>query len=79
MACKQKYILLLFIVHLSSKSFCQKTVFIEKYDLPAEIKKAGQVIIEMPFGYDTILNVFGDTAGLKKMQPCFYSAPVKMH
>ncbi|MEP7237300.1 MAG: hypothetical protein ABI685_05535 [Ferruginibacter sp.] len=61
----QKYILLLFILHISTKSFCQKTVFIEKYDLPAEIKKLGQVIIEMPFGYANILNVFGDTAGLK--------------
>ncbi len=60
-----KYILLLFILQVSTKSFCQKTVFIEKYDLPAEIKKAGQVIIEMPFGYSNILNVFGDTAGLK--------------
>ena len=61
----QKYILSFFILIVSTKSFCQKTVFIEKYDLPAEIKKPGQVIIEMPFGYATILNVFGDTAGLK--------------
>ncbi|MEO7764823.1 MAG: hypothetical protein ABIR78_10695, partial [Ferruginibacter sp.] len=61
----QKYILLLFIVMLSTKSFCQKTVFIEKYTLPAEIKKAGQVIVQMPFGYANILNVYGDTAGLK--------------
>jgi hypothetical protein len=60
----QKYILLLLIFHLSAKGFCQKTVFIEKYDLPAEIK-AGQVIIEMPFGYSNILKVSGDTAGLK--------------
>ena len=50
---------------VSAKSFCQKTVFIEKYNLPAEIKKTGQVIIEMPFGYANILNVFGDTAGLR--------------
>ena len=60
----QKYILLLFILHLSAKSFCQKTVFIEKYSLPAEIK-AGQVIVEMPFGYANILKVSGDTTGLK--------------
>ena len=59
-----KYIFLLFILHVSTKSFCQKTVFIEKYAVPSEIK-AGQVIIEMPFGYSNILNVFGDTAGLK--------------
>ena len=60
-----KYILLLFLLLVSTKNFCQKTVFIEKYDLPAEIKKPGQVIIEMPFGYSNIINVFGDTAGLK--------------
>ncbi len=59
-----KYILLLFILSVSTKSFCQKTVFIEKYAVPAEIK-AGQVIVQMPFGYANILNVFGDTAGLK--------------
>ena len=64
MACIQKYILLLFILHVSTKSFCQKTVFIEKYILPAEIK-AGEVIVEMPFGYANILKVSGDTAGLK--------------
>jgi hypothetical protein len=52
------------MLHLSTKSFCQKTVFIEKYTVPAEIK-AGQVIVQMPFGYANILNVFGDTAGLK--------------
>jgi hypothetical protein len=50
---------------VSIKCFCQKTVFIEKYNLSAEIKKAGQVIVQMPFGYSNILNVFGDTAGLK--------------
>ncbi|MEO6541343.1 MAG: hypothetical protein ABIN74_10145 [Ferruginibacter sp.] len=61
----KKYIILLFILHLSTKSFCQKTVFIEKYTLPAEIKKAGQVIVEMPFGYSNILKLSGDTAGLK--------------
>lgn len=61
----QKYILLLFILHVSTKSFCQKTVFIDKYALPAEIKKTGQVIVEMPFGKSDILKVFGDTAGLK--------------
>lgn len=55
---------LLFILHVSTKSFCQKTVFIEKYAVPAEIK-AGQVIVQMPFGYSNILNVFGDTADLK--------------
>jgi hypothetical protein len=65
MACMCKYIVLLFILPLSTKSFCQKTVFIEKYALPAEIMKAGQVIVQMPFGYSNILNVFGDTAGLK--------------
>lgn len=59
-----KYIILLFILHVSTKNFCQKTVFIEKYTLPAEIK-AGQVIVEMPFGYSNILKVWGDTAGLK--------------
>jgi len=59
----QKYILLLFIL-VPVKSFCQKTVFIERYSLPSEIK-AGQVIVQMPFGYANILNVFGDTAGLK--------------
>ncbi len=63
-ACMHKYILFLFILPISTKSFCQKTVFIEKYVMPAQIK-AGQVIIEMPFGYSNILNVFGDTAGLK--------------
>jgi len=61
----QKYILLLLIILSSTKSFCQKTVFIEKYNLPAEIKNAGQVIVQMPFGYANILHVFGDTAGLK--------------
>ena len=60
----QKFSLLLFILLVSTKSFCQKTVFIEKYTLPAEIK-AGQVIVEMPFGYSNILKVSGDTAGLK--------------
>lgn len=60
-----KYFLTLIIVHASTICFCQKTVFIEKYDLPAEIKKAGQVIVQMPFGYSNILNVFGDTVGLK--------------
>jgi hypothetical protein len=66
-ACMQKYILLLFILFVSTKSFSQKTVFIERYNLPAEIeiKKAGQVIVEMPFGYSNILNVYGDTAGLR--------------
>ncbi len=39
-------------------------MFIDKYMLPAEIK-AGQVIVEMPFGYSNILRVSGDTAGLK--------------
>ena len=65
MAQMQKYILFLFILLVSTKSFCQKTVFIEKYNLPEEIKNAGQVIVQMPFGYANILNVFGDTAGLK--------------
>lgn len=59
-----KYILPFLILLLSTKSFCQKTVFIEKYAVPAEIK-AGQVIVQMPFGYSNILQVFGDTAGLK--------------
>ena len=61
----QKYIVLLFILLVSTKSFCQKTVFIEKYDLPAETNKPGQVIVQMPFGYSNILSVSGDTAGLK--------------
>ncbi len=60
----QKYLLLCFLF-LTTKSFCQKTVFIEKYNLSAELNKAGQVIVEMPFGYANILNVYGDTAGLK--------------
>ena len=60
----QKYILLLFILFVSTKSFSQKTVFIEKYTLSSEVK-AGQVIVEMPFGYSNILNVYGDTTGLK--------------
>lgn len=60
----QKYIPLLFILFVSTKGFSQKTVFIERYKLPAEIK-AGEVIVEMPFGYSNILKVYGDTAGLK--------------
>jgi hypothetical protein len=64
MASMNKYIFLLFFLIISAKSFCQKTVFIEKYALPAEIK-AGQVIVQMPFGYSNILNVYGDTIGLK--------------
>jgi hypothetical protein len=64
MNCMQKYILVLFMLFVSTKSFCQKTVFIEKYTVPAETK-AGQVIVQMPFGYSNILKVFGDTAGLK--------------
>lgn len=59
-----KFILTFFILLATTKSFCQKTVFIERYAVPAEIKP-GQVIIQMPFGYSNILNVFGDTAGLK--------------
>ncbi len=53
-----------FILLLSTKTYCQKTVFIEKYTVPAIIKP-GQVIVQMPFCYADILNVFGDTAGLK--------------
>jgi len=60
-----KYTFLLVILLASAKSFCQKTVFIEKYPLPAETYKPGQVIIQMPFGYSNILTVTGDTAGLK--------------
>lgn len=60
----QKFILLLLLLVVSTKSLCQKTVFIEKYSLPAEIKP-GQVIVEMPFGYANILKVYGDTTGLK--------------
>ena len=60
----QKFILFLFLLLVSTKNFCQKTVFIEKYTLPTEIKE-GQVIVEMPFGYSNILKVSGDTAGLK--------------
>jgi hypothetical protein len=60
-----KYIFSLLLLTISAKSFCQKTVFIEKYSVPAEINKAGQVIIQMPFGYADILTVSGDTAGLK--------------
>ena len=61
----QKYILLFLVLLVSAKSFCQKTVFIEKYALPAETYKPGQVIVQMPFGYSNILTVTGDTAGLK--------------
>lgn len=32
--------------------------------MPAEVK-AGHIIVEMPFGYANILQIFGDTAGLK--------------
>lgn len=64
MACLQQYYLSLLFIFLSVNSFSQKTVFIEKYTLPAELK-AGQVIVEMPFGYSNILKVSGDTAGLK--------------
>ncbi|HNA02177.1 MAG TPA: hypothetical protein PLN49_15000, partial [Ferruginibacter sp.] len=60
----QKRILLLLLIHLYAKAFCQKTVFIERYNLPAETRP-GQLIVSMPFGYSTILNVSGDTAGLK--------------
>jgi|GEM_PF-1437067 len=60
----QKFSLLLFVLFISTKSFCQKTVFIEQYILPTEVK-AGQIIVEMPFGYSNILKVSGDTAGLK--------------
>ncbi len=56
--------LFLFILLLSAKTYCQKTVFIEKYTVPATIQP-GQVIVQMPFGYANILHVFGDTAGLK--------------
>lgn len=60
-----KYFLFLFILFASTKGFCQKTVFIEKYALPAEPNKPGQVIVQMPFGYSNVLTVTGDTAGLK--------------
>jgi hypothetical protein len=60
----QKHLLTFFFLLVSTKSFCQKTVFIEKYTVPAEIKP-GQVIAQMPFGYSNILQVFGDTIGLK--------------
>lgn len=60
----QKKILFLLILFSSTKSFCQKTVFIERYALPTEVK-AGEVIVEMPFGYSNILKVIGDTTGLK--------------
>jgi hypothetical protein len=60
----QKNILFLLLLIVSTKNFCQKTVFIEKYAVPATIKP-GQVIVQMPFGYAAILTVFGDTAGLK--------------
>jgi len=60
----QKFFLLLFLLTASAKSFCQKTVFVEKYILPAAVK-TGQVIVEMPFGYSDILKVYGDTAGLR--------------
>lgn len=60
----QKYLLILLVFHASTKCLCQKTVFIDRYTLPAELK-TGQVIIQMPFGYADILNISGDTAGLK--------------
>jgi hypothetical protein len=57
----QKYFILLLLI--SSKGYSQKTVFIEKYPLPATARP-GQVIVEMPFGYSNVLKVSGDTAGL---------------
>ena len=60
----QKHIFLLLFLHIATKGLCQKTVFIDRYNLPVETK-AGQVIVEMPFGYADILKVSGDTAGLK--------------
>jgi len=61
----QNYFLFLLFLLFSAKSVGQKTVFIERYNLPAETMKPGQVIVEMPFGYSNILKVYGDTAGLK--------------
>ena len=60
----QKFIFFLFFLTVSAKSFCQKTVFVEKYILPATVKE-GQVVVEMPFGYADILKIYGDTAGLR--------------
>jgi len=61
----QKYFLFPLFLLLTANGICQKTVFIERYNLPAEAMKPGQVIVEMPFGYSNILKVYGDTAGLK--------------
>lgn len=61
----QKYFLFPLLLLLSAKGICQKTVFIERYNLPAETIKPGMVIVEMPFGYSNIMKVYGDTAGLK--------------
>lgn len=58
-------ILTLIILHASAESFCQKTVFIPKYPYPSDVNKAGQVIVRMPFGYSNIVEVIGDTVGLK--------------
>lgn len=60
----KKQFFLLFILFATTKSFSQKTVFIERYAVPETIK-AGELIVEMPFGYSNILKVTGDTAGLK--------------
>lgn len=60
-----KFICLFLLWLIPLVGFCQKTVFIERYALPAEPNKPGQVIVEMPFGYSNVLKVSGDTAGLK--------------
>lgn len=66
-----RYCALFFLLIASTKSFCQKTVFIERYALPAELNKPGQVIVEMPFGYSNVLKVSGDTNGLKNAGDIF--------
>ncbi len=60
----QKFTLLVYILLASANSYCQKTVFIEKYALP-DATKPGEMVVEMPFGYSNILKVYGDTVGLK--------------
>ncbi|MBK8611606.1 MAG: hypothetical protein IPL84_17120 [Chitinophagaceae bacterium] len=60
----KKFITILFIA-FAANGFCQKAILIDKYVLPEETIKEGQLIIDMPFGYSNILKITGDTAGLK--------------
>lgn len=58
------YIIILFI-GFSTYGYCQKTVFISSYQLPAEVEQTGQLIIEMPFGKSNIIKISGDTTNLE--------------